>query len=159
MIKNFFTLFAYLVITGCGGGGSNDGSNNKACTTLDCKTLKYSLLLADVDFSNASPQVTNVQVVATNSYQDMTHPRVSTDKLWVAYTQYNDTNTDGCASTDTGYVNTEIMAASLDGVQQKTILSVTTGELTSNNWGGIIRVQNCLVVIFLRMIQKYHPME
>ncbi len=129
MIKNFFTLFTCLVIISCG-----SSSNNEPCTTLDCETLKYNLLLADVDFSLASPQATNIQVVATNSYQDMTHPRVSADKLWVAYTIYNDTNTDGCASTDTGYVNTKIMAASLDGIQQKTILPVTAGELTSNNF-------------------------
>ncbi len=50
----------------------------------------------------------------------MTHPRVSTD-------------TQGCASLDSGYVNTEIKASRLDGTQTVSVLPVTSGELTSNN--------------------------
>lgn len=123
------TLLICLVITGCG-----DESANTPCATLDCKTSKYNLLVADVDFNQASPQATNIQVIKSNSFQDMTHPRVSPDKLWVAYTTYNDTNAEDCASHDSGYVNTEIRAISIDGAQSTSIISTTDGELTSNNY-------------------------
>ena len=131
MKEALFTLLACLAITSCGGG---DNGVNSPCTTLDCKTLKYNLFLADVDFSQASPMATNIQVIESSSFQDMTHPRVSPDKLWVAYTTYNETNAESCASLDSGYVNTEIKAIRLDGTQSTTIISKTNGELTSNNY-------------------------
>ncbi len=119
----------------CGGGdNSSTPVTPQACSTLDCKTSAYNLLVADIDFSQSDPQATNIQVVAKNNYQDMTHPRVSPDKNWVAYTLYNDTNTNGCAAPDSGYVNTEIRATSLDGSQTKNIIGVTSGELNSNNY-------------------------
>ena len=119
-----------LLVSGCGGGGGS----NFGCGSLDCKTAKYNLLLADVDFSATSPEATNITVLATSSYQDMTHPRVSHDKAWVAFTTYNDTNADGCASTDSGYANTEIKAVSLDGTQEKSVIPVSTNELNSNSY-------------------------
>jgi len=123
-------LLSCCALLGCG----SENSDNTACGTLDCKTSKYNLFVADVDFTQANPQATNLQVIETNSFQDMTHPRVSPDKLWVAYTIYNITNTDGCASVDSGYVNTEIRATSIDGIQSATIIAPTLGELTSNNY-------------------------
>lgn len=129
MKEILFTLFVCLAITGCGGSGGNT-----PCTTLDCETLKYNLFLVDLDFSQASPQAINIQVIESNSFQDMTHPRISPDKLWVAYTTYNDTNSEGCASHDSGFVNTEIRTTSVDGVQSTSIISATNGELTSNNY-------------------------
>jgi len=130
MRKNIFVLVMGLIISNC--GGSSGGS--QPCTTLDCNTLKYNLFLADVDFSLAAPQATNIQLIKSSRFQDMTHPRVSPDKLWVAYTTYNNTNVQGCASLDSGYVNTEIKASRLDATQTVSILPVTGGELTSNNY-------------------------
>ena len=131
IIKTLFVLFVSFIITSC--GGSNGNSSVAPCTTLDCQTLKYSLLLADVDFNQPNPQATNIQVIKTHRFQDMTHPRVSPDKLWVAYTTYNDTNAENCATVDIR-VNTEIQAARLDDEQSTTIIPNTSGELTSNNY-------------------------
>lgn len=90
-----------------------------------------------MDFGAASPEATNITVLATSTFQDMTHPRVSHDKSWVAFTTYNTTNSDGCASTDSGYVNTEIKAVSLDGAQEKSVIAMVNGELNSNSfWFG-----------------------
>ena len=97
------------------------------CTTLLCSTSKYSLLVADIDGSNVS-------VIKTSTYQDMTHPRVSNDKNWVAYTTYNDLNVSGCATVDQGYLNTEINAIQLSGAGNKTIVNNVPGELNSNNY-------------------------
>jgi Tol biopolymer transport system component len=131
MNKIFRISLLCLLVTGCGGDG---GSDTTACTTLDCQTSKYNLLLADVDFTQASPEGSNIRVIARSSFQDMTHPRVSPDKNWLVYTTYNVTNTEGCASTDSGYVNTEIKATRLDGSQTQGIIAVTDGTLNSNNY-------------------------
>jgi hypothetical protein len=136
MTKLIVINILFLLLTGCGSGGGSNPS--PACTTLDCLTSKYNLLQADMDFSAASPTATNIAVIATSGYQDMTHPRVSPDKNWVAYTTYNVTNADGCASTDSGYVNTEIKATRLDGSETKSLIPVASGLLNSNNyWYGI----------------------
>jgi hypothetical protein len=126
-----FLYFISYALSSCGGGG---GGGNSNCESLDCFTSTYNLLLADVDFSATNPIATNIEVVAISSYQDMTHPRISTDKNWVAYTIYNDVNIDGCASVDSGYVNTEIRASRLDGSQTKTIIAMNSGELNTNNY-------------------------
>lgn len=120
-----------LLLSACGSSSSGGVSG---CNTLDCQTLKFNLLLADVDFNDANPVATNISVIAASDYQDMTHSRVSPDKNWVAYTTYNNTNVDGCASTDSGYVNTEIKATRLDSSETKGIIPVATGELNSNNY-------------------------
>lgn len=120
-----------LFIFGCSGGGSD---SQDTCVTLDCLTSKYNLLVADVDLNQANPEATNISVVATSDFQDMTHPRVSPDKNWVAYTTYNVTNAEGCASLDSGYVNTEIMATRMDGSETQSIISVTSGDLNSNSY-------------------------
>jgi Tol biopolymer transport system component len=120
-----------LLITGCSSSGS-DGQN--ACMSLDCLTSKYNLLVVDVDLNLASPEGTNISVIATSEFQDMTHPRVSPDKNWVAYTTYNVTNEEGCASLDSGYMNTEIMATRMDGSETKRVIPVTSGELNCNSY-------------------------
>jgi len=138
MNKILLMSFAFLIIANCGGGSGGDSNDDSTCTTLDCMTSKYNLLLADVDFSLASPVASNIQVIEKSSFQDMTHPRVSPDKQWVAYTRYNMTNTEGCATIEPdpaiAYVNTEIRATRIDDGQSKIIIPVTSGELTSNNY-------------------------
>jgi hypothetical protein len=121
----FLPILFFLLLTGCGGG---------SCTSLDCKTSTYNLLVADVDFTATNPKATNIEVIATSSWQDMTHPRVSPDRNWVAFTTYNDPNSDGCATTDQGYVDTGIKAVSMDGSQTKSIIGATAGVLNSNSY-------------------------
>ena len=98
-----------------------------ACATVLCSASKYNLLVADIDGGN-------VGLIKTSSYQDMTHPRVSNDKNWVAYTTYNNLNSNQCASLDTGYLNTEIRAVRLTGVDDRRIISPVATEFNSNNY-------------------------
>lgn len=131
MNKHIVLIFLCFSIIACSGGGGDDPGT---CTSLDCQTSTYNLLVADVDFTQPNPQATNIKVIATSSYQDMTHPRVSPDNNWVAYTTYNDTNIDGCAAPDSGYVNTEILATRMDGSQTKSLIAMSSGDLNSNNY-------------------------
>ena len=97
------------------------------CTTILCTTSKFSLLAADLDGANVS-------VVRTSTYQEMTHPRVSADKTWVAYTAYNDLDSHDCASLAKGYFNTEIRAVKIAGTDDKRVISPTPGEFNSNSY-------------------------
>ena len=130
MYKIFGLFIVFLLIASCGGGGGGNGG----CMTLDCRASKYNLFVADVDFTQPSPQASNIQIVASSGFRDMTHPRVSPDKNWVAYTTYNITNSSGCASFDTGYVNTEIKATRLNGSATVSVVPVTNGALNSNSY-------------------------
>jgi Tol biopolymer transport system component len=98
-----------------------------ACTSLECTAKKYSLFVADLDGSNLS-------LVKTSSYQEMTHPRVSSDKEWVSYTFYNDLDANNCASLSKGYFNTEIRAVRLSGIDDKQIIAPVANEFNSNNY-------------------------
>lgn len=100
---------------------------NNGCKTLSCQTSKYSLFVADLDGSN-------VTVIKTSSFQEMTHPRVSADKQWVAYTFYNNRDSNQCASLTIGYENTEIRAIRLNGTSDKRIISPTPGQFNSNSY-------------------------
>lgn len=97
------------------------------CTTLLCSASKYSLIVADIDGSNAS-------LIKTSTFQDMTHPRVSNDKNWVAYTTYNKLNSENCATVDQGYLNTEIRTIQISGVGDKVVVSPVATDLNSNNY-------------------------
>ncbi|MCB9025290.1 MAG: PD40 domain-containing protein [Bdellovibrionaceae bacterium] len=76
----------------------------------------------------------NVNIVKTSSYQDMTHPRVSSDKNWLAYTTYNNKNSSGCASLDQGYLNTEIRAVKISGANDKRIIEPSPTDFNTNNY-------------------------
>ena len=102
-------------------------ANQIPCTTLICSASKYSLFVADFDG-------TNVAIVRTSGYQEMTHPRVSNDKSWIAYTAYNDRDTKNCASLSIGYNNTEIRAVKVDGSVDKRVIAPTAGQFNSNNY-------------------------
>ena len=87
----------------------------------------YSLFVADLDGSNMA-------LIKTGKRQDMTHPRVSTDRKWVSYTTYNDLDANGCGVPTNGYFNTQIRAVSIDGLQDKAIVGPVAGQLSSNNY-------------------------
>ncbi len=121
-------LFAYssLAITSCT-PKSQDVTPQSTCTSLLCRSAKYSLFIANLDG-------TNVEILKTSSYQDMTHPRVSNDKNWVTYTTYHDLNSEKCATFDQGYLNTEIRAIKISSLADKSIVSNVSGQLNSNNY-------------------------
>ena len=102
-------------------------SASAVCTTGVCSSLKYSLLSADLDGGN-------VAIVRTSGFQEMTHPRVANDKTWVAYTAYNDRDSQNCASLSNGYINTEIRAVRLSGAGDKRVVGPTAGQYTSNSY-------------------------
>ncbi len=109
------------------GQGSNNSPPTDICNTIDCKTKKYNLFIADLDGSN-------VRVLKSSSYQDMTHPRFSSDKKWITYTTYNDLNAQNCATSDQGYLNTEIRAVKLDGSDDRVLIPAVKNELHTNDY-------------------------
>lgn len=106
---------------------SKSPDSEPSCTTLLCSAAKYSLLVANLDGTNAS-------LIRTSTFQDMTHPRVSNDKKWVMYTAYNDKNSEGCATHDQAYLNTEIRAIQMNGTGDKSVVSPIAGSLNSNSY-------------------------
>lgn len=128
MKKQYFLLFFLavlpLVYLNC---SKPPPAPELGCTTLLCTASKHSLLVADIDGSNVS-------LIKTSSYQDMTHPRVSNDKNWVAYTTYNTLNSSGCAGLDIGYFNTEIRAIQMNGTNDKRIIAPVSTEFNTNSY-------------------------
>ena len=123
VIKSLLILMTgFVLFVSCAEDGDKKGT---ACTSLDCKTKKYSLLMANLDGSN-------IEVIKTSSYQDMTHPRVSADKKWLGFTTYNKINSSGCATVDQDYVDTEIRAVKMDGSSEVQLIAPASGELNSN---------------------------
>lgn len=118
-------LCGLLLFQSCTSSKPNNGGT--ACTTLLCSASMYSLLVADLDGSNVS-------MIKTSTYQEMTHPRVSNDKNWVMYTGYNDVDSRGCASLSKGYANTEIRAVQMSGAGDKGIIAPVAGEFHSNGY-------------------------
>lgn len=122
------TLFLFTALTGCGGS-----SAPAACSGFDCQTSKFNLMTANLDGSN-------LVVIAKDTYREMTHPRITFDKKWIAYTRYNtrDAGT-GCAEekSPNGYYNTGIRAISMDG---SAVVDLTTPDQsrfsTNNYWIG-----------------------
>lgn len=124
VLRRLFIILPIVLLQSCTSG--NPESSN-GCLSLDCETLKYSLLVADIDGSDVS-------VVRTSAFQEMTHPRVSNDKQWVAYTAYNQVGSDGCASLSVGYQNTEIRAVKISGTDDKRIIAPVSNSFNSNNY-------------------------
>lgn len=118
-----FILSLILLFQNC----AKKSENADTCTTVLCSASKFSLLVADLDGSNVS-------IIKTSSYQDMTHPRVSNDKNWVAYTTYNTRNSSNCAGLDIGYLNTEIRAIQMDGTNDKRIIAPVATEFNTNSY-------------------------
>ena len=122
-----FMIFPLIILFQNCSSPKSTSADQVSCTTLACSASKYSLLSADFDGSN-------VAIVRTSGYQEMTHPRVSNDKNWIAYTAYNDRDTQNCASLSIGYNNTEIRAVKMDGSVDKRIVSPAAGQFNSNNY-------------------------
>lgn len=77
----------------------------------------------------------NFRKIAQNSWQQMSHPRVSPDGQWITFTRYNKKK-GGLAKEDGGnYEETEIMLCRIDGSDMKTVVPPKPGILNCNsNW-------------------------
>lgn len=119
-----FTLLLISSLTGCGGGSSGGATATTPCSSFDCLTSKFNLVTANLDGNNLA-------VIATDSYREMTHPRITLDRKWIAYTRFNTIGNNGCAeeksTPDNSYFNTGIRVASIDG---STNIELTTPNLS-----------------------------
>lgn len=143
VINIFSTVFVLLLLVLIQSGSANSSAPisdaKSSCQTELCAAAStFNLLVADLDGSNAS-------VIKTNSRQDMTHPRVSSDKNWISYTTYNQFDKHGCGEPSNGYFNTEIRAVKMDGTEDKGIIGPNSKQLNSNNyWIGSTREMSYL---------------
>ncbi len=127
MFVSFVLLISFQNCTSNSPEAVSTPETPQGCTTLTCQAAKYSLIASDFDGANLS-------LVRTSAYQEMTHPRVTNDKNWIAYTAYNDLDSHNCASLEKGYLNTEIRAVQISGVGDKRIIAPTAGQFNSNSY-------------------------
>ncbi len=121
-------LFIFFALAGC--GGSPGATPAPPCSSFDCLTSKFNLVTANLDGSNLA-------VIAIDSYREMTHPRITFDKTWVAYTRYNTVDAgSGCAEekSPNGYYNTEIRATRMDGSVVVGLTTPDPSRFSSNNY-------------------------
>ncbi len=80
---------------------------------------------------------TDFNVVLTNSYQEMTHVRVSPNGQWITFSRYNKIVKDDCAEMHTGsglnYEDTEILIMKADGSNVKTLIPSEKGKINVNS--------------------------
>lgn len=125
-------LFLFTALIGC--GGSSDATPPPTpvptpsprppappCVSFDCLTAKFNLVTANLDGSNLA-------VIAKDTYREMTHPRITFDRRWIAYTRFNTLVAAGCAEEKgSNYTNTEIRVTNMDG---SVVLGLTTADPT-----------------------------
>lgn len=121
------SLVLLIFFVGC----SEKSTEPVACSTFDCLTTKFNLVTANLDGSD-------LVVVAKDTYREMTHPRITFDRKWIAYTRHNKLNTNGtngCAEVKgTDYTNTEIRLTSLDGSVQIALTTPNPSRLSTNSY-------------------------
>ncbi len=126
IIAVILILMAGIVLISLAGKPASDGS--------DCDK-EYSLYTANLDGSEMKP-------VITNSYQQMSHARVSLDKKWITFTRFNNIGKDGCASEAPSnydivrkqYIGTEIMLMRIDGSGLRALVPSKKGRAAANSY-------------------------
>ena len=112
-------------------GCSGNSTEPVACSTFDCLTSKFNLVTANLDGSD-------LVVVAKDTYREMTHPRITFDRKWIAYTRHNKLNTNGtngCAEVKgTDYTNTELRATNMDGSVLVALTTPNSARLSTNSY-------------------------
>jgi len=78
----------------------------------------------------------NINVIISNSTQEMTHARVSPDKEWITFTRYNKIGKMGLATENTteGFKDTEVMIVRMDGSGLKTLTPYKEGIVSCNSY-------------------------
>ncbi len=96
---------------------------------------EFGLYIANLDGSN-------MKLLISDSYRQMTHARVSPDKEWIAFTRYNNIGKDGCAipspgnyqTEGQGYEETEILLMRLDGSDLRVLIPPKKGVASANSY-------------------------
>lgn len=123
-----------LVIFFVGCSGKSD--EPVACLTFDCRSTKFNLETAKFNLVTANLDGSDLVVVAKETYREMTHPRITFDRKWIAYTRHNKLNTNGtngCAEVKgTDYTNTELRATNMDGSVLVALTTPNTARISTN---------------------------
>ena len=84
----------------------------------------------------------NMKSLITNSWQQMTHARVSPDKKWVTFTRYTNRGKDGCATENQNnydrkgqqYLGTEVLIMRIDGTDVRTLIPHQKYKVAGNSY-------------------------
>ncbi len=84
----------------------------------------------------------NMKPLITNSWQQMTHARVSPDKKWVTFTRYTNRGKDGCATENEAnyerkgqqYLGTEVLIMRIDGTDVRTLIPHQKDKTAANSY-------------------------
>jgi len=96
-----------------------------ACKDTPLEADRFGIYVSDLSGSNT-------HAIALNSWQQMSHPRVSPDGKLVTFTRYNKKRS-GLAQEIDGYEETEIMLMNIDGSNMWTIVPPKPDVLNCNS--------------------------
>ena len=126
--SNLASIFLLCVLAGCS-KSPDTAPTAPACSSFDCKTAKFNLVTANLDGSD-------LVVVAKDTYREMTHPRITFDRKWIAYTRHNKLNTtgvNGCAEVKkSDYTNTELRATNMGGSVLVALTTPNPARISTN---------------------------
>lgn len=96
---------------------------------------EFGLYTANLDGSD-------MKLLISDSYRQMTHARVSPDKKWVVFTRFNKIGKDGCATEAENnydkrgeqYEKTEILLMRLDGSDLRVLIPAQKGKAAANSY-------------------------
>ena len=130
------SLGLVIFFAGCSGGSDKpDADKPVACSTLDCRSTKFNLETAKFNLVTANLDGSDLVVIAKDSYREMTHPRITFDRKWIAYVRHNQLNTYGCAEVkgeNYNYTNTEIHATNMNGSVLVALTTPNTLRVSTN---------------------------
>lgn len=86
---------------------------------------RFGIYTARLDGSAMAP-------LLTDNDREMTHPRLSPEGTRVALTRYNRKGSDGRATEEQGYEDTEILVVNLDGTGLRTVVASRPGVISAN---------------------------
>jgi len=111
------------------------GYSKKALCENNPDSEAFGIYTATLDGKNMKPLI-------TNSWQQMTHARVSPDKNWVTFTRYTNRGKDGCATENEAnydrkgqqYLGTEVLIMRIDGTDVRTLIPHQKDRMAANSY-------------------------
>lgn len=76
----------------------------------------------------------DLKPIATDSFREINHARVSPDKQWITFTRYNKRSLNGLAEEIGGYRETEIMLMRLDGSDMTSLTDTREFQMAANGY-------------------------